>query len=302
MYLRRLEIKDAPNMLSWMHDESITEKLMTDFSSKTLYDAEEFIKQSWNNNENLHLSISSDDDEYMGTVSLKHIQETFAEFAITVRSEALGKGYSWYGMEQILKIAFKDLLLNKVYWCVSKDNNRAVRFYEKHGFQVVDTVPKELLERYKGINNLAWYSVDKGYTMDKAVAGCKIININSVSTNKKGKLSYFEETRDIPFNIKRIYYITNVPKGVKRGFHAHKELKQLLFCPYGEISITLENAIGREEIELSDPSIGILVEQCTWREMLWLKDNSVLCVAASDYYKEDDYIRDYEEFRSYIGG
>ena len=105
---------------------------------------------------------------------------------------------------------------------------------------------------------------------------------------------------DIPFVVKRMYYITKVPEGKRRGFHAHKDLKQLLFCPYGRILLTLENQHGREEIELSDPSIGIIIEECTWREMLWLQKDSVLCVAASDVYKVEDYIRDYKEFKGFI--
>ena len=79
-------------------------------------------------------------------------------------------------------------------------------------------------------------------------------------------------------------------------------MKQFLFCPYGRIQLVLENKNGREEIELSDPSIGVAIEECTWREMLWLQKNSVLCVAASDFYNDEDYIRDYDEFCKYIGG
>ena len=60
-----------------------------------------------------------------------------------------------------------------------------------------------------------------------------------------GALSFFEGSRDIPFDMKRIYYITRVPEGVRRGFHAHKKLKQLLFCPYGRIQLVLENSRGR---------------------------------------------------------
>ena len=77
-------------------------------------------------------------------------------------------------------------------------------------------------------------------------------------------------------------------------------LKQLLFCPYGRIQLILENKNGREEIELFDPSIGVVIEECTWREMLWLQKDSVLCVAASDYYKTEDYIRNYKDFRKEI--
>lgn len=129
----------------------------------------------------------------------------------------------------------------------------------------------------------------------------RLIKIKTVSTHDKGLLSFFESNRDIPFDIKRIYYISNVPQNEKRGFHAHKELKQLLFCPYGEVLITLDDGKKREDILLNDPSIGILIEEPLWREMLWLKESSVLCVAASDYYVPDDYIRDYSQFLQFKG-
>lgn len=302
MYLRKLELKDAPLMLAWMHDKSVTEKLQADFASKTIDDAESFIKMSWDNKTDLHLAIASDTDKYMGTVSLKHIENGSAEFAITVRAEAMGKGYSWFGMESIIEKAFNELDLESVYWCVSRDNPRAVRFYDKHNFHEALDIPKSVLERYKGMDNLKWYSVLKGddFTTRETVAGCKVVHIKTIPTVDAGELSFFEATHDIPFEIKRIYYITKVPEGVRRGFHAHKELKQLLFCPYGRIQLVLENKNGREEIELSDPSIGVVIDQLTWREMLWLQKDSVLCVAASDYYEVDDYIRDYDEFEKYM--
>ena len=302
MYLRKLELKDAPLMLAWMHDKSVTEKLQANFASKTMEDAESFIRSSWDDKENLHLAISSDADEYMGTVSLKHIEDGSAEFAITVRAEAMGKGYSWFGMESIIEKAFAELGLECVYWCVSRENPRAVRFYDKHNFHEALDIPEKVLKRYGNMNDLKWYSVLKGddFTSRDAVAGCKVIHIKTIPTVDAGELSFFETTQDIPFEIKRMYYISKVPEGVRRGFHAHKELKQLLFCPYGRIQLILENKNGREEIELSDPSIGVIIDQLTWREMLWLQKDSVLCVAASDYYKVEDYIRDYDEFRKYI--
>ena len=304
MYLRKLELKDAPLMLEWMHDRNVTENLRSDFASKTIADAESFIKSSWTDSENVHLVISSDSDEYMGTVSLKHIEDGCAEFAITVRSVAMGKGYSWFGMEEIIRKAFDEYGLDSVYWCVSKANLRAVRFYDKHNSREVLDVPEKILDRYRDVGNLKWYSVLKGDELDvrESVAGCRIIRIKTVPTLHAGELSFFEGMHDVPFEIKRIYYISKVPEGVRRGFHAHKELKQLLFCPYGRIQLILENGNGREEIELSDPSIGVVIEKCTWREMLWLQKDSVLCVAASEYYEPEDYIRDYDEFKFYIGG
>lgn len=298
MYLRKLKLKDAPLMLSWMHDENVTSWLRTDFSSKTLDDAKDFIRSAKNGN-SIHLAITSDEDEYMGTVSLKNIENGTAEFAIAVRSEAMGRGYAWFGTREILRKALNELGLSSVYWCVSRNNIRAVRFYDKHSFHETVDIPETVLARYAGIDNLKWYSMLKGDVFDipETVAGCKVIRIKTIPTLNAGELSFFEGTHEFPFEIKRIYYISKVPEGVRRGYHAHKKLKQLLFCPYGRIQLILENRNGREEIELCDPSIGVLIDECTWREMLWLQKDSVLCVAASDYYSPEDYIRDYEEFK-----
>lgn len=304
MYLRKLESRDAPAMLSWMHDESVVGHLHTDFASKSLADCEKFIVASQNMENDAHFAIASDEDEYMGTVSLKHIDRDggTAEFAITVRKESMGRGYSWFGMKAILEKAFSDFGLDSVYWCVSRKNKRAVRFYDKHNFHEALDIPDEVLGRYQGEKDLKWYSVLRGDVLDnrEKVAGCNIVRIKTIPTVDAGELSFFEANHDIGFDIKRIYYISKVPEGVRRGFHAHKELKQLLFCPYGKIQLILENELGREEIELSDPSIGVVIDKPTWREMLWLQKDSVLCVAASDYYKVDDYIRDYKDFIEYI--
>lgn len=304
MYLRKLELKDAQAMLSWMHDESVVGYLHTDFASKTLDDCKSFIIASQNMTEDAHFAIASDEDEYMGTVSLKHINKEngSAEFAITVRKESMGRGYSWFGMEAVLEKAFSDFGLDSVYWCVSRKNERAVRFYDKHNFHEALDIPNEVLGRYRGEKDLKWYSVLRGDVLDdrEKVAGCSIVRIKTIPTVDAGELSFFEANHDIGFDIKRIYYISKVPEGVRRGFHAHKELKQLLFCPYGKIQLVLENELGREEIELSDPSIGVVIDKPTWREMLWLQKDSVLCVAASDYYKVEDYIRNHDAFVEYI--
>lgn len=309
MYLRKLELKDAPLMLEWMHDDTITHNLSTDFASKGLNDCEGFIVASADTSINLHMAIASDIDEYMGTVSLKHIatEARNAEFAITVRKSAMGRGYSWYGMTEIIRIAFEELGLNCVYWCVSEKNERAFHFYNKHGFHEMLDISEEILDRYCGVEGLKWYSVLIGDDYSNIglrrgmVAGCRILSIKTVSTLNAGELSFFEANHDVPFSIKRIYYISKVPEGVRRGFHAHKELKQLLFCPYGKIQLVLDDGVQREEITLSDPSIGVIIDHPVWREMLWLEKGSVLCVAASGYYDPAEYIRDYNLFLEYRG-
>ena len=117
-----------------------------------------------------------------------------------------------------------------------------------------------------------------------------------------GALSFFEAERDVDFEIKRVYYITGAPQGTVRGGHAHKKLKQLLFCPYGRIEITLDDGKRKSTYLLDDPSKGLLVESLYWRTMRWLEDDSVLCVAASGYYDESDYMRSYDEFLRYLKG
>lgn len=127
-----------------------------------------------------------------------------------------------------------------------------------------------------------------------------IIDINTVNANDTGSLSFFEADIDIPFMIKRIYYIYGVKAECKRGFHAHKKLKQFLFCPYGRIKILLDDGYKKVEIDLNEPSKGLILSGVIWREMIWMVDNSVLCVAASDYYDEKDYIREYNDFKRYL--
>lgn len=196
MKLRQLELKDAPLMLEWMHDPDVTEYMRTDFASKTIFDAENFIKSTWQDSDNMNLAIVSDEDGYMGTVSLKHIENGSAEFAITVRKEAMGHGYSHYGMNAIIDKAFDELGLESVYWCVSRVNKRAVRFYDKHNFHETLDIPQVILERYKDCNDLKWYSVLKGdeFNVRDSVAGCKVIHIKTIPTVNAGELSFFEGT------------------------------------------------------------------------------------------------------------
>lgn len=304
MYLRKLDLADSKLMLEWMHDEDVTKDLFSNFKNKTIEDVENFITSSQVEDKNIHYAIANDSDEYMGTVSLKNVNRSdgSAEFAISVRKASMGHGYSWYGMKEILDLAFEKYDLDCVYWCVSRRNKRALRFYTKHNFHEVLDVPRDLVERYSSIDDLVWFSVLKGDVIDNrdSVSGCKVVRLNTISTLGAGELSFFEGKHDLSFDIKRIYFITKVPEGIRRGYHAHKNLEQLLFCPYGRIQLILEDENGREEIELSDPSIGVIIDKPIWREMLWLEKDSVLCVAASEYYDENDYIRDYNDFKEFI--
>lgn len=164
MYLRRLKPIDAILMLEWMHDLSVTKDLHTDFSQKTIVDCERFIETSLCDKSNLHLAVADERDTYMGTVSLKNIIEDSAEFAIVVRKCAMGKGFSKYAMTEMLKIGMEELGLQKIYWYVSPDNKRALRFYDKSGYQRMDIETVERIAKIKSdifTPNYIWYCVKK---------------------------------------------------------------------------------------------------------------------------------------------
>lgn len=161
MKLRMLKEKDAPLMLEWMHDISVVEDLKADFPHKTTGDCEEFIKNSAETGKNLHMAVVDDDDTYMGTVSLKHIGEGMAEFGIVVRKSAMGKGYAHYAMNEIIRIGFERLELKMIYWCVSPENLRAVRFYDKNSYHRMNSAPEAASSYYseEELQRYIWYDV-----------------------------------------------------------------------------------------------------------------------------------------------
>lgn len=165
MHLRKLRAEDAPAMLAWMHDRSVVAEMGTDFASKTMDDCLRFIKSSEKTGENLHLAVADDEDHYMGTVSLKHIdrENRCAEFAITVCAQAMGKGFSRFAMERILEYGFRELGLERIYWYVSRKNTRAIRFYDKNGYRRLTEVPEEFSAGMKTErkNAMLWYLAEK---------------------------------------------------------------------------------------------------------------------------------------------
>ena len=119
-------------------------------------------------------------------------------------------------------------------------------------------------------------------------------------TNETGTLSFFESERHIPFDIRRVYYIYDVQGNSRRGFHAHRDLQQVLFCIHGSCKLLLANGTEQVNVLLDDPAEGLLLENPIWREMYDFSPGAVLLVMASEYYDEADYIRNYDEFLAFI--
>lgn len=114
--------------------------------------------------------------------------------------------------------------------------------------------------------------------------------------DQDGSLVAIEAERNVSFIIKRIYYIFSVQAGVTRGFHAHRNLKQVVICLSGRCRIVLDNGSQRQETWLDSPTKGLVIDDLVWREMHDFSEGCVLLVLASEYYDEADYIRNYDEF------
>ena len=124
--------------------------------------------------------------------------------------------------------------------------------------------------------------------------------ISDIKGDERGSLVALEALKNIPFEIKRVYYISDTKKGVTRGFHAHKKLKQILICVNGSCKIGLDNGKEKEEVLLDKPNVGLYLESGMWRTMYDFSEGAVLLVLASELYDESDYIRDYETFLKYM--
>ena len=114
--------------------------------------------------------------------------------------------------------------------------------------------------------------------------------------DERGQLVALEEFKDIPFEIKRVYYMYDTGEGIHRGFHAHKTLKQILICIHGSCKVLLDNGEEKKIVSLEKPYEGLYIAHNMWREMYDFSPDAILMVLASEYYDESDYIRDYDEF------
>lgn len=112
----------------------------------------------------------------------------------------------------------------------------------------------------------------------------------------RGQLVALEQFKDIPFEIKRVYYMYDTGENVRRGYHAHQNLEQILICIHGSCKVLLDNGFERKKVFLEKPYEGLYVPNNMWREMYDFSSDAVLLVLASEYYDEDDYIRDYQQF------
>lgn len=131
-----------------------------------------------------------------------------------------------------------------------------------------------------------------------SVYDCVILPLNKIH-NRAGNITIVEGDKHIPFGVKRIYYLYDIPGGEDRGGHAHKELRQLIVAASGSFDVLLDDGQNKKIVTLNRPDYGLMVVPGIWRELMEFSSGAICLVLASDLYSENDYIREYENFKKH---
>ena len=134
------------------------------------------------------------------------------------------------------------------------------------------------------------------------VFDCSVVELDKHHSDRKGNLSVVENGRTLPFDVKRVYYIYDVPGGESRGAHAHKNLEQLIIAASGSFRVTLDDGKIKRTFFLNRPYQGLYVKPGMWRDLNDFSSGAVCMVLASEVYQSEDYIRDYRDFLTFRQG
>ena len=132
-----------------------------------------------------------------------------------------------------------------------------------------------------------------------SVYDCSVLDLNKHHSDRKGNLTVVQNGITVPFDIKRVYYLYDVPGGESRGSHAHRELSQLIVAASGSFRVVLDDGSVKRAFVLNRPYQGLLVKPGIWRDLDDFSSGAVCMVLASEVYQPEDYIRDYDEFINY---
>ncbi len=138
---------------------------------------------------------------------------------------------------------------------------------------------------------------DSNFFSSARISDCSVMTLESHSNQRNGNLTVMQNTSEAPFEIRRIYYLYDVPAGESRGGHAHRRLYEMLVATSGSFSVTLTDGTGAEKtVMLNRPNVGLLIVPGIWRTLQDFSSGAVCLVMASEPYDEDEYVRSHEEF------
>jgi diamine N-acetyltransferase len=296
--LRPLKLKDIPHILEWMHDPTLNQFFQTDFTTIDEKKETEYITKSWHDQNNHSFAIVDQADEYLGTISLKKINLSHqnAEYAIALRKKAIGVGVAQAATTQLLTLAFTKLKLHKIYLNVLSDNLRARRFYEKIGFNF-EGETKAQIYLHGSFRDLAWYGLTKNQWLKKSPPPPFQRLTFPELGDHRGHLVVAEVGQQIPFIIRRVFYIYVSDKNVIRGQHANRHSQFVLINIQGQSKVKVDTGVGESTIiKLTRPHQGVYLNKMVWKEMYDFSPDSILLCLASENYHPEEYLRDYQQF------
>jgi hypothetical protein len=144
-------------------------------------------------------------------------------------------------------------------------------------------------------------TLNTGVKMKSSIYDCVILPLNKIH-NRDGNITIVEGQKNVPFEIKRVYYLYDIPGGEGRGGHAHKELHQLVVAASGAFDVLLDDGINKKVVTLNRPDYGLLIFPGIWRELMEFSSGAICLVLASHTYDEPDYIREYVNFINFKNG
>ena len=287
--LRRLEERDAELMLEWMHNPKIVQNYKKKFLKYTKQDVMEFIHRSFSA-DNKHFAVVNKEDEYIGTISLKNISyyNKNAECAYAFR-EGVSTDVMTEAVQSIKEYAFEKLHLVEVYARIFEDEGDILQPFVCNGFKKGGTyVGRHKIQgKYR---NLCWYSVRKSTELE-----ADILRFQEKG-DVRGHLVVVEGLKDVPFEIKRLFYIYGSDESIVRGQHANKKSEFVLINVAGESKVKVDDGVTEKIYELDQPHMGVYLPKMVWKEMYDFSPDSVLLAISNEHYDSEEYIRDYDEF------
>lgn len=303
MRLRPLEQKDAPLMLEWMQDASVLQYLRMNAGERTLADACAFIAAARDPEKNAHFAVADGDDTYLGTVSLKHIHrpEGEAEFAIALRKTAQGRGIGAFAASAVLEYAFLQRGLSRVYLEVLEGNRAAVASYERVGFRCCGILPSETV--HGCTSRMLQYAITADQFDPAWRERFRLPGLDQVQRltfqqrgDDRGRLVIAECGKEVPFEIRRIFYIYGSEAGVVRGRHANRRSEFVFINVAGSSRVRATDGRVERLYALDHPHEGLYLPRMIWKEMFDFSPDSVLLVLSNECYDPNEYVRDYDAY------
>ena len=295
-------------MLAWMQDPRVLTFLRMEPEDATLERVNRFIEAGADLEKNAHFAVVDEDDTYLGTVSLKHIDAEAgkAEFAIALRPCAQGRGVGGFATRAALEYGFMQRKLSMIWLEVLSLHAKGVACYERAGFRFRYALAQPVTVHGKMDRMLHYEVTAEEYAAaypGAAVLPC-LEQVRRLTFqqqgDQRGRLVIAECGREVPFSIQRIFYIYGSEGNVTRGRHANRESEFVLINVAGTSKVRVTDGTTERVFSLDHPHEGLYLPKMIWKEMYDFSPDSVLLVLSNRRYDPKEYVRDYQTYLSEV--